>query len=132
MNKALRLLLLPIAVCLLPSCDGCNDDDDKGPPPAAPTGIGVNAPSSGRIDVTWADNSGNEQGFRVEFSTDGITFTEIGVASADATFFTHRGLTPNTPYWYQIRAFNAGGNSAYDGPATTTTQNVAWPSTRVQ
>lgn len=126
MTRTLRLLLLPLAVCLLPSCHGCDDDDDKIALPAAPTGIAVNAPSSGRIDVTWTDASGNELGFRIEFSTDGITFTEIAVVPAGTTMFTDRGLTPNTPYWYQVRAYNAGGNSAYDGPVMATTSNVAW------
>lgn len=52
-------------------------------PPAAPTGLTARAVSRLRIDLAWTDNSGNESGFTIERSTDGVTFTEIATVAAN-------------------------------------------------
>ena len=65
--------------------DGYNDSAPSNvasattlPPPTAPGNLAAAAVSSSRIDLTWTDNSSNEQGFKVERSTDGVTFTPAG------------------------------------------------------
>jgi len=89
--------------------------------PAAPTGLGATPLSKNQIRLTWADNSGNESGFRIERSTNGTTFTQIATVGAGVTGYTSTGLKGNTTYWYRVRAYNAGGTSAYSNTASATT-----------
>ncbi len=81
--------------------------------PAAPTNLAAKAISGTQINLTWQDNSSNEQGFRIERKIGTAPWVQIARVAADTTSFANRGLTPNTNYRYRVRAFNAGGTSAY-------------------
>jgi hypothetical protein len=94
-------------------------------PPAAPSNLNANAISSSQIDLSWTDNAANESGFRIERSSDGTIFTEIGTVAANVTTFASTGLSAATQYWYRVRAYNGAGMSAYAGPANATTLAAA-------
>jgi hypothetical protein len=82
------------------------------------------APSNAALDqitvssmrVSWRDNSSGETNFRIERSTDGTTFTEVGTlnsttGSGTGTTYNYTGagmssLTANRKYWYKVRACN--------------------------
>jgi hypothetical protein len=89
--------------------------------PAAPTGLVARAVSSTQIDLFWADNSGDEQGFRIERSLNGSDFTEIATVNPNVTTFSDTGLTPETTYFYRVFAFNNFGNSDPSNIAADTT-----------
>ena len=90
-------------------------------PPAAPTSLSATAVSSSRINLAWTDNASNESGFRIERSTDAVTFTQIGEVVANVTTYADTSLSAATQYWYRVRAYNATGSSAFGGPANATT-----------
>ena len=90
-------------------------------PPAAPSGLTATAVSSSRIQLTWTDNSGNETGFRIQRSTNGVIFTTIATVGAGVTSYTSTGLQANRRYWYRVRAYNGTGNSAYSNTASART-----------
>jgi titin len=89
--------------------------------PNAPSGLSVTPVSSQQIDLAWTDNSSNENGFSIERSKDGVSFVEIQTVLTDVTSFQNTGLTPNTQYYYRVRAFNNVGNSVYTNVVNTTT-----------
>jgi Abnormal spindle-like microcephaly-assoc'd, ASPM-SPD-2-Hydin/Fibronectin type III domain len=95
--------------------------------PAAPTNLVATAVSSTEIDLTWQDNSTNEQGFRVERSLNGTTFTEIATLGPNVHSYNDQGLTPNTTYFYRVIAFNNMGNSAPSNVAAETTPKPPFP-----
>lgn len=89
-------------------------------PPAAPSNLVATASSSTAIGLTWVDNSNNETSFRIERSTDGISFSEITSTAADVTSYSDTGLASDATYYYRVRARNAGGDSAYSNSANAT------------
>ena len=74
-----------------------------------------------QFTLTWADNSSNETGFRIERSTDGTSFAEIATVGANVVSYVDAGLPNSTTYSYRLCAYNTAGNSAYSNVATGTT-----------
>jgi ABC-type ATPase with predicted acetyltransferase domain len=71
--------------------------------------------SSSQINLSWTDNSGNEDGFRIErcINNNCTNFAQIAQVGANVASFSNTGLSGNKFYRYRVRAFNASGNSAY-------------------
>jgi len=88
--------------------------------PAAPSGLTATTVSRTQINLSWTDNSGNESGFKIERckNPNCTNYAEVGQVGANVTTFADTGLTKNTTYRYRVRAFNAGGNSAYSNSVT--------------
>jgi hypothetical protein len=80
--------------------------------PAPPSGLSATVVSNSRVDLTWTDNSTNELGFKIERSTDGTTFSQIGTRGANMTSYSDTTVSRNRMYWYRVRAYNAAGDSA--------------------
>jgi hypothetical protein len=93
--------------------------------PAAPTNLVATTFSTTQINLSWTDNSSDETGFRIERCTGaGCTnFAQVAEVGSNVTTFANIGLTKNTTYTYRVRAFNAGGNSAYSNVASAKTLN---------
>jgi tripartite motif-containing protein 71 len=90
---------------------------------AAPSNLSATAASSSQINLTWTDDAGNEQGFKIERCAGaGCTnFAQIATAGANVTSYSNTGLTPSTSYTYRVRAYNTSGDSAYSNTASATT-----------
>ncbi len=72
------------------------------------------------VILTWNDNSGNEDGFRIERSKDNIEFVEIAVVGENVTTYTDSdSLEVGQMYAYRVRAFNEFGTSGYTNTRTT-------------
>ena len=68
---------------------------------------------SAELRLSWRDNSSNESGFKIERSTDGVSFSQIATVGRNARSYVDSGLQDSTRYWYKVRAFNSAGNSGY-------------------
>lgn len=91
--------------------------------PAAPSNLTASSTPLRGIDLTWRDNSGNEDGFKIERSTSTFGgFSQIGTNPAnDNTYLDpHSNLINNTTFHYRVRAYNSKGNSGYSNTASTT------------
>ncbi len=88
---------------------------------AAPTNLIATAASKTKIKLAWTDNSNNEQGFKIERSTDGVNFSQIATVTVNVKTYTNTGLSKNKKYWYRVRAYNGTTNSAYSNVASATT-----------
>lgn len=123
--------------------DGFFDRDelDAGSDPADPASIPCGSPvpadplnlvalglSRTKIDLSWIDASGDEDGFSVERRVQGVgPFTEIVALPADTTGWVDSGLACGTTYEYRVRAFNCGGAS---GAITATERTAKCPTKR--
>jgi len=89
--------------------------------PAAPSGFTAAVLSSSSIRLTWTDNSNNETGFILEYSTGNSNWTQL--TSSNVTTYDHTGCTAGTLYSYRVRAYNGAGQST-DVTVSATTQQV--------
>jgi hypothetical protein len=97
--------------------------------PAAPTNLTVAVFSATRIDLSWTDNSSNEDGFRIERKIGaGGAWSQIASVAANITNYNNTGLNGSTNYFYRVRAFNLAGNSTYSNEDDTTTLAADAPS----
>src|SRR5262249_44160295 len=76
---------------------------------------------SSQINLSWNDNSSDEDGFAIEVSTDGTNFAPGGSVGANVKTASLGSLNASTAYWFRIRAFRGTSNSGYSNSATATT-----------
>jgi N-acetylneuraminic acid mutarotase len=99
------------------------------PPASAPVASGKpNARTVSTITnaISWADQSNNETGFRIERARGaGGAFMLVGVVGRNVTRFVDTNLRPGTKYIYRIRAFNAVGGSVASATDDARTFNAS-------
>jgi serine protease len=89
---------------------------------AAPSGLTATAESSSQINLSWTDNSNNEDGFKIERSPTGSSsWVQIATVGANVLTYSNTGLSANTTYYYRVRAYNTAGNSSYSNTDSATT-----------
>ena len=91
------------------------------------SGIEIIGAGAYMATLSWTDESGNEDGFRIERS-DGGAFAAVAEVGANVTSFTDTGLAPSTTYTYRVVAYNAGGTSSASNEASVTTSGGPAPS----
>lgn len=92
--------------------------------PAAPSNLAATAVSTTQIKLNWADNAGNESGYKIERckGSNCKAFRQIKIVGANTTSFTNGGLARGSTYRYRVRAYNSAGNSPYSNIAQATTR----------
>lgn len=85
------------------------------PPSALSASLSGNA-----VQLNWTDNSGNEDGFTLERTLSGGTFSAIHTAAVNQTSFLDNTVSEGNTYVYRIKAFNAGSQSDYSNTDTIT------------
>ncbi len=81
-------------------------------------------PASSSLTVNWSDNAANETNYVLERSLNGTAFTVIATLPANTTSYNETGLTPNTQYYYRVKATNATESSVYTANTSVTTPPV--------
>jgi len=82
------------------------------------------SPNPPTVNLTWTDNSANENSFLVDraldasFPTDGVTTVTVG---ANVTTFVDTTVGPKTTYYYRVFARNAVGTSTASNTALVVT-----------
>ncbi|HEX3933116.1 MAG TPA: fibronectin type III domain-containing protein, partial [Puia sp.] len=108
--------------------------DAAGPnAPSAATNLIAAALSFTQVQLEWARNphpTNPETGFEIYRATN-VTgpYTFAGIVPADTVDFLDRGLTPNTQYYYVVRAVDSTGAAALSNQATVITQSDKTPPT---
>jgi len=86
--------------------------------------VTAGTPASSSLTVNWNDNATNETNYVLERSNDGSNFTVIATLPANTASYNETGLTPNTQYYYRVKAINATESSIYTSNASVTTPPV--------
>lgn len=81
--------------------------------PSPPSNMYVINTTETSITIGWQDNSNNEEGFNIYWwEGDWVYHATVG---ANITTFTDTGLYCDTAYFYDVTAFNGGGESTSAG-----------------
>src|SRR5207302_7281827 len=100
-------------------------------PLATPSNLTATTVSTSQINLSWTDNSTGEDGFKIEQSTDNVTFTQIATVGANVTSYSDTGLTASTTYYYRVRATSTlNGDSSYSNVASATPVEIGRASSR--
>ena len=95
---------------------------DQGQTPGAPINLSGQALSTSEIELSWTDNSNDEDGFRIYRG--GSSLTTVG---ANITSFTDTGLSADTTYTYYVAAYNTHGESSPSNSVDVTTHSASGP-----
>lgn len=97
------------------------------PVPNKPTNLVASAFSMTQVDLTWTDNSNNEDRFQIDRKVGNGTFVKLVDVNADTVSYSNTGLSPSTSYTYRIRSGNSIGLSAFSNEFEVTTPAVPVP-----
>ncbi len=112
MNKTMNVTIWLTVLLFGMMLTSCETEDEPVKLPANITKFKATVLSSNQIQLTWTDNSDNEDGFRIERARfDSLYYTFLTYVDANVTSYTDTGLLPMTTYIYRIYAFNTAGNS---------------------
>ena len=95
--------------------------------PAAPGNLSATAISSSQIDLTWDDNSTDEDFFSIERDSVYLITVPVGTTS-----YSDTGLPASATFDYRVAAVNANGSSGYSNTASATTLTAGGNPTSVQ
>ncbi len=80
--------------------------------PAAPSNLVATPNSETHFNLSWQDNSNNEDSFSVMRSTDGVVYSQVASLPANTTSYDDYPSNTEIDYYYRIDAVNATGSSA--------------------
>jgi autotransporter-associated beta strand protein len=77
--------------------------------PSPVTEAAVTVLSNSHLVLNWIDTSG-ETGYRIERSTDNVSFAQIATIGTNLPSYSVSGLAAGTPYWFRISPMSPTGD----------------------
>ncbi len=99
--------------------DGLSVEDKANNPPS---GLVARSLSSSEIALSWTNGSTHQNGYQLERSLDGTTFSRRATLANGTVVYKDASLRPATAYHYRILAVDSLGNSRYSEIAHGTTR----------
>ena len=94
------------------SGDGCSSTCIMEVPNGAPSSLTITVVSDTELQLNWTDGSTNEDGFSIERSTDGVTYSVINITVTNINYYSDTGLNVTT-FYYRVRTFKGSSYSTY-------------------
>ncbi|HEC65643.1 MAG TPA: hypothetical protein ENI23_10125 [bacterium] len=132
-KKKLALFVIIATFPLLSGCFGGKVAPE--PVPNAPSNLTATANSSTQVELSWQDNSNNEERFylyRKSVTSSAVSsnlvnsdYSQIGYVGANSNGAYDTEASPGTTYWYKVTAGNDSGESDFSNEASVTTPGEA-------
>jgi hypothetical protein len=94
--------------------------------PVAPSTLSATNTGQSQIDLSWTDNSLNENGFLV-WRSEGSDYSLLATLSANTTQYADAGVACGKAYSYKVAATNSVGASEESGPLSASTLPCTHP-----
>jgi GH25 family lysozyme M1 (1,4-beta-N-acetylmuramidase) len=100
--------------------------------PAAPVATAATSVTSGGFQANWNSVSG-ATGYQFDCATSSAftTFITLNLDEGNFLYGIESGLSPNTTYYYRVRAYNAAGTSGNSSTISVTTTGIGGSSAPV-
>lgn len=96
---------------------------------AVPSALAATASGSGRIDLSWKDNSTDESHFEIDYRmAPSADWYRLDRAASNTTTYSHTGLKAGATYSYRVRACSDAGCSDASDLASATVAGPKPPS----
>jgi len=92
--------------------------------PLPPQDLNGRVISEKEVELTWKDQSSNEDGFKLERRTPSSQYEEIIQLPANTTSYLDQSVEPKQFYYYRIRAYNLIGESSYSNEVVLETRII--------
>ena len=116
-SRMLTMTVLVLAAFLIVGCSKSVSNPGGTPDtniPAPPTNIRCTVIGDSMISLAWQDNSTNEDGFEIQQSVGLVlNFTTLLATEADVVSAPVGDLSPDSVYYFRVRAFNSHGASEF-------------------
>jgi len=118
MNKLLEILVIISILLVLFACSEKQPlnnifDPDADLDDLAPSNIEFELLDINNLQISWKDNSANEEGFIIERKTYEGNWIEIGIAAENITSFIDSTIAQEEIYYYRIYAFEQETKSTF-------------------
>ena len=81
-------------------------------PPGIPGGFAASATTTDTIELSWTTSSGTLDGYRLGRSTVPTgPYSHVATLTAGDVMYSDAGLSDDTPYYYELIAYNTAGDS---------------------
>ena len=95
--------------------------------PSATAALTTNSAASAQVSLTWSAGSDPQTQYVLYRSTDGNTYTPIGIYAITSTGTTDSGLSTGTSYYYKLAIENSAGVSTSTAVTVATPTVIATP-----
>ena len=93
----------------------------------SPSDLRVNSINRNSVTIQWQDRAFDETGYEIWRATDSVngSYTRIATLAQNNMSYTNISLTPNTTYYYKVRAMLNSSSSDYSNAIGVTTYAYA-------
>lgn len=90
--------------------------------PATPSGLTASATAHNQVNLTWKDNSSNEDGFKLFRRQSGTSqWVLVATLGKNTTSYKDGDVKADTKYYYRVQSYNASGHSDLSNEPNVTT-----------
>jgi hypothetical protein len=83
--------------------------------------------NSTEVRLSWLDPYGNEDGFKLERSANGVNYSVVATLAANTLTYTHTvSVEANSTYYYRVRSYKGTSYSDYSNVLTVVYNDTDW------
>ena len=106
------------------TADGVGDGEVEivynNPPNGSPSNLTATSNGTTSIDLSWVDNSSNEDGFYIRRGESGGSLSRYDTEGPNTTTYTDSNISAGTTYYYEVVSYNGDVTSSASNEVSST------------